>query len=167
MLCLSACLLSIACPSRRSASGPDKAAGLRSRIDLISGLLDQRGLAARVFEDLSGALPDSAWLADIAFDGTVVHAKGYAPSNTVVADYVSRLGGGSSLADVNLLSSVQRRIRNRDFQEFAVQAAVKVARGGEPSVSGAGATLVWFTYKDSWSRPLIRIVYCPLGSRFS
>jgi len=137
-LCLGACLISIACPSRRSEPGPDKAAALRSRIDLISGLLDQRGLAARVFEDMSGALPDDAWLTEVAYDASGIRAKGYAPSNSVVADYVSRLGGISVLTDVNLQSSVQRRIRNREWQEVSVQAGVKGARGGEPSASGAG-----------------------------
>ena len=88
---------------------------------------------------MSGALPAGAWLTEMTYDVAVVRAKGYAPSNTVVADYVARLGGSPALTEVNLQTSVERRIRNREFQEFSVQAAVKGARGGMPSTPGGGA----------------------------
>jgi hypothetical protein len=138
-LCSGACLILIACPSRRSTPGSDKAAALRSRIDLLSSLLDERALPARIFEELNAALPVGAWLTEVTYDGAGVRANGCAPSNTVVADYVSRLGGSSVLTEVNLQTSIQRRIQNRDWQEFSVQAAVGGARSGKPSASGSVA----------------------------
>jgi hypothetical protein len=138
VLCLGACLILIACPARQSASGPDKAAALRDRIDFLSALSGQRNLATRVLEEMSGALPDNTRLTEVTYDASGVRAKGYAPSNTVLADYVSKLGESPILTNVNLQSSVQRRIRNRDYQEFSVQAGVKGAGGVEPSAFGAG-----------------------------
>jgi len=130
--------MSIACPSGPSASGPDEAATLRGKIDLINGLLSQRDLAARVLDDLSAALPDRVWLTEVSYEAAGIRAKGNAPSNTLLADYVSRLGSSSSLAEVSLQSSVQRRIRNREYQEFVIQAQVRGARGEMPSGSEAG-----------------------------
>jgi Tfp pilus assembly protein PilO len=139
VLCLGASLISIACPSRQPTPGPDKAAALRDRIDLIGGFLAQRGLAARAFEELGGALPDSTWLTEVAYDVTTVRAKGCAPSNTAVADYVSRLGGSPVLTEVNLQSSVERGIRNHDWQEFSIQAAVRGAHRQKAAERGSGS----------------------------
>jgi hypothetical protein len=135
---LAASLISIACRSGPSESGPDEAATLRGKIDFINGLLSQRDLAARLLDDLSAALPDRVWLTGVSYDTAGIQAKGYAPSNTLVADYVSRLGTSSSLAEATIQSSVQRRIRNREFQEFVIQAQVKGVRGEKPPGSGAG-----------------------------
>ncbi len=138
VLCLAACLIFIACPSRRSAPGPDEASALRGRIDLLSGYLEQRGVAARILGDLSRALPENAWLTEAGYDGAAVRVKGFAPSNTVVADYVARLGGSTVLADVNLQTSVERRVGNRARQEFAVQATVRGTGGLRASAAVGG-----------------------------
>ena len=134
---LGICLLAVGCPSRQPVAGRGEAAALRSRIDLISGLMDRRGLAARVLEDLVMAVPVGAWLTDMSYDGARVQAKGLAPSNSVVADYIAKLGGSTVLEDVNLQTSVERKIRNRNWREFSVQAAVRGTRGQEPSASGS------------------------------
>jgi len=90
--------------------------------------MSQRQLAARILNDLSTALPDRVWLTEVIYDAGGIRVKGNALSNNLLADYVSRLEGSPDLMEVNLLSSVQRRARNREYQEFALRALVKDTR---------------------------------------
>lgn len=136
--CLGACLVSAACPSGPSAPGRDKARVLERRIDFINDLTSRRGLAARALDELSAALPDGIWLTEVVYDTEGIRLKGRAPSNTLLADYVSSLGARPSLTGVALQSSVQKQARNREYQEFALQALVKNARAVESSGPGAG-----------------------------
>jgi hypothetical protein len=137
LLCLGVCLVSAACPSGPSASGPDKARALERKIDFIDDLKSRRGLAARALEELSAALPDGIWLTEVVYDSGGIRLKGRAPSNTLLADYVSNLGASPSLTGVALQSSVQKQVRNREYEEFAIQALVKNARAVESSRPGA------------------------------
>jgi len=135
--CLGACLISMACPSNRSASGPDPAAALERKINFIDGLMAQRPLAARILNELGTALPARVWLTEVVYGADGIRIKGRAPSNSLVADYISSLDRSPGLTEVNLLSSVQKRARNNDYQEFALQARVKGASGEKPSKSGS------------------------------
>lgn len=135
-LCLSACLISIACPSKPSAPGPEPAAALERKIDLINGLVGQRPLAARILNELDTALPARVWLTEVVYDSDGIRVKGRAPSNGLVADYVSSLERSASLTEANLLTSVQKRARNNEYQEFALRALVKDGSGEKPSKSG-------------------------------
>jgi len=138
--CLSACLIQTVIPSAPSAlfpSGPDEAAALELKINLINGLMSQRHLAARILNDLSTALPSRVWLTDVAYDSEGIRIKGHALSNSLLADYVSRLEGNPNLAEVNLVSSVQRRARNNEYQEFELQALVKATPREKPSRPGS------------------------------
>lgn len=139
LFCLGVCLVSAACPSGPSAPGPDKARALERRIDFINDVTSRRGLAARALDELSAALPNGIWLTEVVYDSEGIRLKGRAPSNTLLADYVSSLGASPSLAGVALQSSVQKQARNREFQEFALQALVKNARAVESSRPGAGS----------------------------
>jgi len=134
--CLSACLISLACPSAPSGSGPDEAAELELKVDLINSLTSQRHLAARILNDLSTALPDRVWLTEVVYDSEGIRVKGNALSNNLLADYVSSLAGSPGLAEVNLLSSVQKRVRNNEYQEFALRAVVRDIRTEKTSKSG-------------------------------
>ncbi|MGA2532806.1 MAG: type 4a pilus biogenesis protein PilO [Candidatus Aminicenantales bacterium] len=134
--CLSACLISIACPSKPSAPGADKATALERKVNFINGLLGQRPLAARIVNELVAALPARVWLTEVVYDSEGIRIKGRSPSNDLIADYVSSLERSSSLTEVNLLSSVQKRARNYEYQEFALRALVKDGSGEKPSKSG-------------------------------
>jgi hypothetical protein len=136
-LCLSAGLIAIANPSAPQTSGPEQAASLERKIDLINGLMSQRQLAARILNDLSKALPGRVWLTEVIYDSEGIQVKGNALSNNLLADCVSRLEGNPDLTEVNLLSSVQRRARNNEYQEFALRALVKDTRGEKPSKPGS------------------------------
>jgi Tfp pilus assembly protein PilO len=135
--CLSACLIPIANPSAPSTSGPEQAAAIERKINLINGLMSQRLLPSRTLDELTAALPDRVWLTEVIYDSEGIRVKGHALSNNLLADYVSRLEGSSNLTEVNLLSSVQKRARNREYQEFALRALVKDARAQKPSRPGS------------------------------
>jgi Tfp pilus assembly protein PilO len=134
--CLGAGLISMACPSKPSAPGADPAAALERKINFIDGLMGQRPLAARILSELGTALPARVWLTEVVYGSEGVRIKGRAPSNGLIADYVSSLERSPSLTEVNLLSSVQKRARNNEYQEFALRALVKSTSGETPSKSG-------------------------------
>jgi Tfp pilus assembly protein PilO len=120
---------------------------LERKIEFIEGLLAQRQTAAQMMNDLSAALPDRVWLTEVNFDSGAVRIKGSAPSNSLLADYVSRLQGSSILTEVTIESSAQKRVGSREYEEFALQARVKrpaeekANRPGPPSDSNAIAAL--------------------------
>jgi hypothetical protein len=103
--------------------------------------MSRRGLAADVLREVSSALPDRVWLTEVAFDSGRVRIKGNARSNSLVAEYISRLGERAGLAQVNLISSVQRGARNTGYEEFSVEAATNETRragsSGQAAASGS------------------------------
>lgn len=127
---MGACLALAACNSGPSSSGSspsrqDQAATLERKAGHIEGLLARRSLAAGMLGDLMSALPDRVWLTEVVYDAGKVQAKGRAPSNNLVADYLSRLEGGPSLMNVVLRSSAMKIVRGREQQEFALEAVAR------------------------------------------
>ena len=143
--CLSACFVLLACQSGPSSSGPDRASdqdqavALQRKIDIVEGLMSRRLLAARAWDDLSTTLPDRVWLTEVVFVSEAVQIKGRARTNNLLADYVSGLERRPGLTQVMLVSSIQKRARNIEFQEFALRASVVDAGGENPSAPGVGA----------------------------
>jgi hypothetical protein len=144
LCCLGACLVLLACPSGPSSSGPDRASdqeqaeALQRKIEVVEDLMARRPLAARVWDDLSSALPDRVWLIEVVYDSEGVRIKGRARTNNLLADYVSRLEARPGLTQVMLVSSVQKRARGFEFQEFALRASVADAGRENPAAPGAG-----------------------------
>ena len=130
---LSACLTLVLRPSAPAALGPEQAAALERKIDLINGLMSQRRLAARIFDDLNTALPDRVWMTEVHYDSKGIQIKGSARTNILLSDYVLSLEGNPNLTSVTLQSSIQRRARNNEYQEFVLRALVKDTRAGRPS----------------------------------
>jgi hypothetical protein len=129
LICVGACLAFAACnsgpsSSTGSSSGKDEAAILERKAEHIEGLLVRRSEASDVLDALISALPDRAWLTDVVYDAGKVQFKGRAASNNLLADYLSRLGESSSLANIALRSSAMKVVRGRELQEFALEAAV-------------------------------------------
>jgi hypothetical protein len=130
LMSLGACLLLAACnsgpsSSASSSSKPDEAAILERKVDHIEGLMARRGVAAAILDDLTSALPDRVWLTEVAYDSGKARVKGNAPSNNIVADYLSRLEGSPSFMDIALRSSAMKIVRGRELQEFALEAVVR------------------------------------------
>ena len=111
--------------SGSASSGKDKAATLGRKAEHIEGLLARRGVAAAVLDDLMSALPDRAWLTEVTYAAGKVQAKGKAPSNNLVAAYLSRLEGSPSLTNVTLRSSAMKIVKGRELQEFALEAVAR------------------------------------------
>jgi len=118
-----------ACNSGPSSSGPSpaekEAAALERKAKHIEGRVARRPLAAEAFDALTAALPDRVWLTEIVYDPKGIQAKGNAPTNTVLADFMSRLAESPPLADVTLRGSSLRTVRGRERVEFLLQAAVR------------------------------------------
>ena len=71
------------------------------------------------------ALPDRAWLTEVTYAAGKVEVKGKAPSNNLVADYLSRLEGSQSLTNVALRSSAMKIVKGRESPEFALEAVAR------------------------------------------
>ncbi len=98
---------------------------LEGKIAFLEDVLNRRTVAARLLGDLTVALPGRVWPTEVAYDGRAVRVKGRAPSNDLVADYVSGLERSAVLADVSLVSSTQWGTRNTGYVEFELQASVR------------------------------------------
>lgn len=122
---LALCLGLAACKSGPSSSAPDEAAMAGRKAAHLEGLLARRALAGQVLDDVLAALPDPVWLTEAAYDQGTVQIKGRAPSNNLLADYVSRLGEARSLQDPSLSASVAKVAGGRSWVEFSLRAGVR------------------------------------------
>jgi hypothetical protein len=122
LLPLAGCLCLFACKSGPPPGGPDEAALLKRKAGHIEGLLARRAQAAGVMDALIEALPAGAWLTEAAYDTGKVRAKGVAPSNILVADYLSKLGRSQALVSVSLTSSTVKMVRGSAWAAFAIEA---------------------------------------------
>jgi Tfp pilus assembly protein PilN len=82
------------------------------------------------------ALPDRVWLTEVVYDAAGVQIKGNAPTNNLLSDYLARLEGSSSLADMILRGSALRTVRGREWVEYFLQAAVRDP-GSTPEPAGS------------------------------
>ncbi|MGB8957652.1 MAG: PilN domain-containing protein, partial [Candidatus Aminicenantales bacterium] len=133
MILAGACLALAACNSGpsssssagASSSGKDEAAALERKVEHIEGLLARRAQAESVLDALMSALPDRVRLTEAAYDSGKVRVKGNAPSNNLVADYLSRLEGSPSLTNIALRTSAMKIVKGRESQEFALEALAR------------------------------------------
>ena len=140
LTCLSVCIALAACnsgppSSNAPSSGEAKAAALERKADHLSRLLGRRHEAAQALDDLTSALPESVRLTEVVYDASGVQIKGGAPTNNLLADYLSRLGEGPSLENVILRGSAMKTVRGRERVDFFLQAAVRDP-GSAPSPPG-------------------------------
>jgi type IV pilus assembly protein PilN len=94
---------------------------LNARIEIIQRLRsDQRG-PVRVLDELSRNLPEQAWLETIDENAGVYKVAGYALTNFAVADLLRNLQRSKEFTRVDLVSSEQVVIANRDIKKFIIQ----------------------------------------------
>jgi hypothetical protein len=125
LLLLALCLGLAGCKSGPSSSAPDEAATAERKAAHLEGLMARRALAAQALDDVLSALPDRVRLTEAAYDQGRVRLKGRAPSNDLLADYISRLGDAGSLKNVSLGGSTARIVGGRSWAEFSLQADVR------------------------------------------
>jgi len=92
------------------------------KITLIRQLKSRQEVPVRIIDELSKNLPDWVWLTQATYEKQRVRLKGKALSNNLIADYISNLEESPYFSAVNLIASVQKRIKNDIIQEFSLTA---------------------------------------------
>lgn len=110
------------------------------KINLIRQLKSKQGSSVRVMDGLSENIPSAVWLTQSSFDKSSVQIKGLAFSNSSIADYLSYLEINPYFDEVNLIASIQKRIRNNDVHEFSMTANYTFDLIQEPEKSAENAS---------------------------
>jgi general secretion pathway protein L len=115
----------------RTAEARTKAAAVRQRVEAaqavsaqitaMDGLLRTRLPAARIFEELTVILPDSAWVTDLRMDGDLVEFTGFAKS---AASLVPLLATSPLFSEAGLTSPVVLD-SNEDKERFSIRLQLK------------------------------------------
>jgi len=92
------------------------------KINLIRKLKTRQKDAVKIMDELSVNIPEWVWLTDTSFANERITIKGRALSNSLIADYISNLEQSLYVRNVNLDSSLQRRVGNDEFLEFSLTA---------------------------------------------
>jgi len=101
------------------------------KINLISELKANQELPVRIMDDLSRRLPDWVWLTEATYDKQNIQIKGKAFSNSLIADYIYNLENSPYFSDVNLVASIQKRIKNDQIMEFSMTAKTGLIKENE------------------------------------
>jgi len=94
---------------------------LNTRIETIQRLRSNQRGPVRVLDELSRNLPEQAWLETIDESAGVYKVAGYALTNFAVADLLRSLQRSEEFTRVDLVSSEQVVIANRDIKKFIIQ----------------------------------------------
>jgi type IV pilus assembly protein PilN len=107
---------------------------LQTRLATIQRLRSNQRGPVRVLDELSGNLPEQAWLEAIDESAGVYKVGGYALSNFAVADLMRNLQRSKEFTDVDLVSSEQAVLASQDVKKFVIkfQRAAR-ASGAEPT----------------------------------
>jgi len=92
------------------------------KINLIKQLKPRQQVAVTIMDELSKHIPYWIWLTETTYDKQMVHIKGKAVSNNLIADYIYSLETSPYFHNVNLISSTQRRVKDSQYLEFALTA---------------------------------------------
>jgi Tfp pilus assembly protein PilN len=113
---------------------------LQRKIDLIVRLQAEQPSAVIILDELSRQLPEWVWLTEASFDGAQVNLKGRAVENTILADYIRNLEESPYFADVNLIQTIKRTVRNDEFYEFSLSSSflppTAEQSGADPAAEG-------------------------------
>lgn len=121
-----------------SSAGKDDAATVARKTERLERLMASRSEAATALDALAAVLPDRVWLTEVAYEPGKVRVKGRAPSNNLLADYITRLGQSPAFTGLTLGGSVMRNVGGRESQEFGLEIAL-FEPAAERASSGPGA----------------------------
>jgi type IV pilus assembly protein PilN len=111
---------------------------LNARLESIKRLrLNQRG-PVHVLDTLGRTLPEQAWLEAIEESAGVYRVVGYALTNFAVANLLRNLQQSQQFTGVDLISSEQTVIANREIKKFIVkfQRAAGASQPATPPATG-------------------------------
>ena len=83
-------------------------ANFEKKVNLITQLKAQQGIAVAIMDELSKYLPEWIWLTEVGCENMIITVKGNALSNNLIADYIFSLENSPVFKNVNLISSSQR-----------------------------------------------------------
>jgi type IV pilus assembly protein PilN len=94
---------------------------LNARIETIQRLRSNQRGPVQVLDALSRNLPEQAWLETIDESAGVYKVAGYALTNFAVADLLRNLQRSREFTGVDLISSEQVVLANREIKKFIIQ----------------------------------------------
>jgi type IV pilus assembly protein PilN len=94
---------------------------LNARLETIKRLRQNQRGPVRVLDTLSRNLPEQVWLEAIEESAGVYRVLGYALTNFAVADLLRNMQHSREFSGVDLISSEQAVIANRQIQKFSVR----------------------------------------------
>ena len=97
---------------------------LQKQLLMIAQLNRGKRGPVRILDDVSKALPDRAWIGEIAQKGTKIKIAGRALDNQTIAEFMLRLDASNWLQSVDLGESRQEIIEGVKVQAFTIEAEV-------------------------------------------
>ena len=94
---------------------------LNARLETIKRLRQNQRGPVHVLDTLGRTLPEQAWLEAIEESAGVYRVVGYALTNFAVADLLRNLQQSQQFTSVDLISSEQTIIADREIKKFIVQ----------------------------------------------
>jgi len=105
---------------------------LDRKISLIQQLQSQQVVAVTIMDVLSKSIPEWVWLTEVSYRNQAIQIRGKGLSNTLIADYMTNLKNNPNIAEISLISTNQRTVRNDQYVEFAMSARYKLPEISEP-----------------------------------
>lgn len=109
---------------------------LHARLETIKRLRQNQRGPVHVLDTLERTLPEQAWLEAIEENAGIYRVVGYALTNFTVAHLLRNLQQSPGFIGVDLISSEQTVIANREIKKFIIQFQ-RTANGSQPTTPPA------------------------------
>lgn len=93
-------------------------AELQKKVDIIANLQTGRKGPVKVFEAISGAIPERCWIDALALKDDKVDLKGVAQNNNTIAGFMTTLGQTGRFKNVVLGSAEQQLVLGQKLVRF-------------------------------------------------
>jgi len=97
-------------------------AELERKINIIKDLKSKQKHTVIVMELISKSLADWVWLTKMSFSNGKISLTGKALSNNLISDFINRLNGTNKITNVDLKSSVKKRVGGQEVYHFTITA---------------------------------------------
>lgn len=91
---------------------------LTRKVALIGQLKSQQMSTVKMMDELSNALPEWVWLADLRFSGNRLNLNGKAIHNNLIADFINNLKATNSFTDIQFQGSTKVKQKGVDIFNF-------------------------------------------------
>ena len=115
---------------------------VKDRMDLILKIDQNRFIWPRILDEISGALPTYTWLESVSetspFPQLMIRLEGTTMSNLYLSRFLNNLEHTSMLADVKLISSVERIHESYSTQYFIIGCVCELNEPFDTTGAAAG-----------------------------